>query len=653
MPRLLHKRMLLVLALALAGGLATSVSIAWVRAALDGFGWEGNDWVVTHSHEGGMVGQYPVPASGAFMVYEFRSTAATDRLVWWVRPPWPLLPPFEGHLPGWSIARGPPPDETIDRPEAVERAYGWPMRCVRVSWDFSPEMAAYPGEGLRGGFLMEPVDWGLDLQPGFMPQPDFWRLRVEYRRALPMIPMWTGLATNTLLFATPILLLAMILALPNGLVRWRRRRRDRCLHCAYPKPEGAPLDPERCPECGELYGARPPTWGRWSLGTLILVVLCLWGATIGFGVWRVAAREPMPPAHRAAVLNAADAIDALASLGVPIDSPAPDALSTIGHMLSSTDRPLVWAAARGNDAAVRSLLAAGANVDGSYGKALRSAVESNHADTCRLLLEAGANHARQRSSGDVFDQALSYGDSDTIAVFYEYLLPADPRRLRVAVHVGVRALGEALDAQDWSDAELEAALLEAAKAGDAEAIGMLVSRGVDPASCSRPLLLEAVGSGSVAAVRALVEAGASGNAMYSYRAYSTPLVDAVELGDPTIVDLVLKAGVDPTPAGYQGESVLHLAARTAPVEIVERLAEFGLPLDVRLYSGNTPLMDAVEYRRLDVIESLLAASADPTIRDSRGHTALDIARGYKNDYVEVKAASPEIIRVLEEAMEVY
>jgi len=64
-------------------------------------------------------------------------------------------------------------------------------------------------------------------------------------------------------------------------------------------------------------------------------------------------------------------------------------------------------------------------------------------------------------------------------------------------------------------------------------------------------------------------------------------------------------------------------------------------------------MDAVEYRRLDVIESLLAASADPTIRDSRGHTALDIARGYKNDYVEVKAASPEIIRVLEEAMEVY
>lgn len=273
MPRLRYKRMLLVLALALAGGLATSVSIAWVRAALDGIGWIGNDWVSWHGRETGIAGGHPVPSSGAFMVTEHRSTAATDRIIGVARPPWADEPPFEGRLPSWSMASQKLPTEFATDSHGVERAYSWPTRCVRVRWDFASQDAAYPGEGLRGGLLIEPVEWGMKWDPGLMVTPDFTTVNIEKHRALPLIPIWAGLALNTLLFATPWLVLALLLALPGALIRWRRRRRDRCVGCGYPKPDSAPHDPERCPECGLFYQTQPPTCGRWSIGMLTVLVL--------------------------------------------------------------------------------------------------------------------------------------------------------------------------------------------------------------------------------------------------------------------------------------------------------------------------------------------------------------------------------------------
>lgn len=650
MARLPHRRTLFVLVLALAGGLATSVSIAWLRAALDGMAWSGNDWVAWHGEESGVVGGHPVPQSGAFVVTERRTTAATDRHIAWVRPPWTDSPPFEEHLPSWSLAMGQYPTEDSRWLNAVEREYGWPVRCVRVAWDFSSRAAEYPGEGLRGGLLIEPVEWGITFRPGVSVTPNPEVISIERHRALPLIPIWGGMALNTLVFATPWLVLALLLALPGVLIRWQRRCRGRCVGCAYPKPDGAPNDPERCPECGLFYHTRLPTWGRWSLGLLTVMVLGLWCIMIGFGVWRVVAREPIPPTHRAAIMNDSAAIEERAALGLPIDDPAPDELRTMIFGLDSTDRPLAWAAVLGHDDALAALIEAGANLDAA-GLALRHAARNGRAGACRLLLEAGVDqYPHKQYTEDAFDLALVDGDPQTLTVFYEFTPPADPRRLRAAVHMGIEMLEATLQEREWLDAELEEALVDAARFGRTQAVGVLVSHGVDASNKYQPLLLLAVESGSLPTARALVDAGANGPLVHwVYNGWS-PLSRAISLGDLAMFELVLEAGADPLKTLEHEPGMLHLAARTAPVEIVERLIELGLPMDVIPSSGNTPLMDAVEYRRLDVIECLLAAGADPSV-PNRGHTALDIARGYKNEYFEVKPAPREIIRVLERAME--
>ncbi|MFI4883216.1 MAG: hypothetical protein ACIAQU_11595, partial [Phycisphaerales bacterium JB064] len=188
-PRLLGRRALIVVCLALAGGLAVSVSLAWLRASLSGMGWAGNDWVERESEAGGIVGVHPVPASGTFGVSEIRTTGATDRRIWWGKPRWAGAPPFEGDLPRWSLALGSPPPEDMSWPEAVEREYGWPKRCLRVSWGFRESELAYPGEALRGGILIEEVDWGVTRFYGSI-TPDIDRTQIERHRALPLIPIW-------------------------------------------------------------------------------------------------------------------------------------------------------------------------------------------------------------------------------------------------------------------------------------------------------------------------------------------------------------------------------------------------------------------------------------------------------------------------------
>lgn len=376
----------------------------------------------------------------------------------------------------------------------------------------------------------------------------------------------------------------------------------------------------------------------------------LWVAVIGFGMWRVAAREPVPPAHRAAALNDADAIRQRASLGLPIDDPAPDELRTLGYMVSTTDRPLAWAAVLGSDDALAALIEAGADLDAA-GLALRRAAQNGRAGACRLLLEAGVDpYPHKQYTDDAFDHALDYGDPETIVVFAEFTPRADPRQLCAAVHMSPETLEATIRERDWLDADLDAAIYEAARFGLNEAVGVLVAHGADASSERQPLLLMAVQSGSLPTARALVEAGASDPFVHWISSGWSPLSRAIVQGDIAMFELVLEAGADPLEACEHEPYLLHQAARTAPVEIVERLIEFGLPLDSRPNAGNTPLMDAVEYRRLDVIECLLAAGADPAVRDRQGHTALDIARGYENEYVEVKPAPREIIRVLEEAM---
>ncbi|MFI4881828.1 MAG: ankyrin repeat domain-containing protein [Phycisphaerales bacterium JB064] len=374
-------------------------------------------------------------------------------------------------------------------------------------------------------------------------------------------------------------------------------------------------------------------------------------ATLGFGVWRVIERVPTPPTHRAALENDGDTIRQRAANGLPIDELPPRGFDPVGLYLSSWDRPLSWAATLGHEDAVAALIDAGADLGADNNSALNQAAKYGHAGVCRLLLEAGADPlAKSRHEAESFEHALRSGDARTIEVFLDFVPADDRRRLIAAAHQDPAVLADVLENSDWSAIELDDAMLSAAKAARVESIKVMIAHGFDAAACQQPLLLEAVDSGSIETARLLAEAGASATIGYSYRHRVLALSNAVEHGDPEMVALVLRAGGDVHEPISRGETVLHAAARTAPLEVLDQLIAAGVSLDFRPSHGGTALMEAVEYRRLDVIERLLEAGADPRVRDSSGRTALDHARGFtESEYRKVDPAPPEIIRALEHA----
>lgn len=66
----------------------------------------------------------------------------------------------------------------------------------------------------------------------------------KYARPIPLRPLWPGFAVNTLFYAT---LLWLLLFGPPALRRFIRRKRGRCVACAY---DLRGVSHVRCPECG-------------------------------------------------------------------------------------------------------------------------------------------------------------------------------------------------------------------------------------------------------------------------------------------------------------------------------------------------------------------------------------------------------------------
>ena len=134
-------------------------------------------------------------------------------------------------------------------------------------------------------------------------------------------------------------------------------------------------------------------------------------------------------------------------------------------------------------------------------------------------------------------------------------------------------------------------------------------------------LIEAVRSGSIDRVRAVVNSGADVNARQPDGA--TVLHWAAHKDDHQTVELLVRAGADVNVANDLGATPLWLASLNGSPTVVEHLLRAGARANVALASGETPLMAAARSGSVKTVELLLDHGADVDTRESlRGQTAL-------------------------------
>ncbi|WP_307796936.1 ankyrin repeat domain-containing protein [Williamsia soli] len=145
----------------------------------------------------------------------------------------------------------------------------------------------------------------------------------------------------------------------------------------------------------------------------------------------------------------------------------------------------------------------------------------------------------------------------------------------------------------------------------------------------RTPLVAATKSRDTDSARRLILAGADVNAKDNMQDSAFLYAGAEGLDD--ILVLTLDHGADVYSINRFGGTALIPAAEKGHPTTVQLLIDAGVPLNHINASGWTALLEAVVYgdgspTYQDIVSRLLAAGADPGIRDSQGRTALQIAQ---------------------------
>jgi ankyrin repeat protein len=99
-----------------------------------------------------------------------------------------------------------------------------------------------------------------------------------------------------------------------------------------------------------------------------------------------------------------------------------------------------------------------------------------------------------------------------------------------------------------------------------------------------------------------------------------------------MAEQLLSRGADPNLGDEQALVPLDWAVLGNHLEVVQLLLAKGAKVNHLDKLGMTPLLYAasIDFGNTAVVEKLLAAGADRTIKNETGRTALDLARDYKH-----------------------
>lgn len=97
---------------------------------------------------------------------------------------------------------------------------------------------------------------------------------------------------------------------------------------------------------------------------------------------------------------------------------------------------------------------------------------------------------------------------------------------------------------------------------------------------------------------------------------------AIEMGDPSAVDLFLNSGMDPNVKSSTGQTALITAAAQGSDNISQKLLSKGADVNAVNVNGSTALMEASLRGHEDTVKVLLESGADVNMTNSDGQTAL-------------------------------
>ncbi len=285
---------------------------------------------------------------------------------------------------------------------------------------------------------------------------------------------------------------------------------------------------------------------------------------------------------------------------------------------------LILATDSGRDIVVELLLIAGAdvNLQNNYGwSALMLAAYGGHADIVDSLLSAGADVNLRRTDIDIRQTAAEWARERGYHDIATTIEQAQPARAQ--------------------DADLDAALVTAARQSDYAETERLLANGADPNARDSDgytsLYYALPGyprADGIAVARLLLDHGADPNLPVAYG--RTILLDMAWRGAADEAALLLEYGADPNQSNHLGITPLFEAARGGYLAVVDILLAGGADLNHQDNFGYTALIHAIteeqqrgdwkldfQIKRLDlaVLQRLIEAGADLNLKTNAGGNA--------------------------------
>jgi ankyrin repeat protein len=298
--------------------------------------------------------------------------------------------------------------------------------------------------------------------------------------------------------------------------------------------------------------------------------------------------------------------------------------------------PLSYAVTSGSETAVKRLLAAGASAD-----------HADHFGVTPLMLAAEAE------SQPIFDAVLAgtkklnaHDGVGNTALFYAARVGRTQHAARL---IAAHASFNDANADGWTvldvagktgHAEVARLLRDAGATGSLKVAMVRVETGVDPTRPGElydnwPAVAIAASRDDAGAVEALLSAGARADEPTPYG--DTPLIVAAKYHAATVIAPLLKAGAVASLANNDGTTALGYAAAHGVTDVLDALLGKGVPPDIRGLAEDPPLVRAARVGDVTGVKLLLDAGADiNAVYPGRG-TALMVA---------VAAPDPEIVEIL-------